>query len=97
MRKIILSASKDELKDDLTTTKKESSNSIDYRQTQDRQQTHQQYQTRNPFSHDVKYEFMLFAISPIAGAIYQIFKFFNWTLYSIGYAIGKLAGKKKRM
>jgi len=92
MRKIVLkNIDKNEFKDDIAKKiEKKDNNSTNHSQSQTYQpQTYQQPQQYNPFNQDVKYEFMLFAVSPLAGAIYQIFKVFNWIMYSIGYVIGR--------
>jgi hypothetical protein len=99
MRKVILKdINRDEIGDDLSKKiERENKHSINYSQSQTYQQpqTHQQPQSYNPFNQDIKYEFMLFAMNPLIGAIYQIFKLFSWIMYSIGYGIGRLIRFKR--
>jgi len=96
MRKIILKnveAEKEEIRQQLNIkeTKEEKSNQTTFQPQQQYQyQDQHPQQNYNPFQHDTKYEFMLFAMNPTAGAVYQILKLFNIVFYSIGYLIGKL-------
>jgi hypothetical protein len=96
MRKIILKdveAEKEEIRQQLNIKEtKEVKNNQTTSQPQQQYQYQYQHpqQNHNPFQQDTKYEFMLFAMNPTAGALYQILKLFNLVLYSIGYLIGKL-------
>lgn len=96
MRKIILKdveAEKEEIRQQLNIKEtKEAKNNQVTSQPQQQYQYQYQHSQQNysPFQHDTKYEFMLFAMNPTVGALYQIFKLFNLVLYSIGYLIGKL-------
>lgn len=91
MRKVILkSIDKNELKDEIAKKiEKENKNFTTYSQSQTYQQPQTYNSPYNPFNQDIKYEFMLFAMNPIVGAIYQIFKVFGWIMYSVGYLIGR--------
>jgi hypothetical protein len=94
MRKIILKdveAEKEEIRQQLNIKEtKEVKNDQTTSQPQQQYQYQHPQQNYNPFQQDTKYEFMLFAMNPTAGALYQILKLFNLVLYSIGYLIGKL-------
>jgi hypothetical protein len=79
MRKIILedvNVEKEEVRKELGIKEdRKPSNNQTYQPMQYYQQQPQQY---NPFQTDTKYEFMLIAMNPIIGFIYQIFKGLSW-------------------
>jgi Fe2+ transport system protein B len=89
MRKIILQdveAEKEEIRRELNIKEdKEVRNNQTISQPQQQyyqQYYQQQYQQpqQNPFQTDTKYEFMLIAMNPIIGFIYQIFKGLAWLI-----------------
>jgi Tfp pilus assembly protein PilP len=90
MRKIILQdveAEKEEIRRELNIKEdKEVRNNQATSQPQQQyyqqyyQQQYQQPQQQNPFQTDTKYEFMLIAMNPIVGFMYQIFKGLAWLI-----------------
>jgi Tfp pilus assembly protein PilP len=86
MRKIILQdveAEKEEVRRELNIKEdKEARNNQTTFQSQQQyyQQQYQQPQQHNPFQTDTKYEFMLTAMNPFVGLIYQMFKGLAWLI-----------------